>query len=203
MTKENKEDFEKDICCPSSMTPSDEVVKDEDCKNCLLRTSCFYLNSDVPKSKKTYWCNKVKDSYLKQLKAEVELERKQQKQQGQKAVITEVKDETTYVDTLDLIDKITGHPVRTTEEKKKYLEDVKKRKEELHKLEEKGREWQMHRRGYLLEAEERAKRDWEARKELNSDTVDEKLHDLMHQESQIEDDRQRVRTNAKKSPENK
>lgn len=189
MTEENKKDFEKDNGCPSFIAPAEEAIKDEDCKKCLIRTSCYYINSDEPKNKKNYWCNSVMSSYLKQLRAEVELQKKLQNQQEQKAVTTEVKDETAYGDALDLIDKITGHPARTPEEKRKYLEDVKKRKEELRKLEEKGREWQMHRREYLLEAEEKAKKDWEEKKNLEQQSADEKLHDLMHQETAEEIDR--------------
>ena len=61
MTEENKKDFERDVCCPSSIAP-EEVIKDEDCKKCLIRTSCYYINSDEPKNKKNYWCNRVMSS---------------------------------------------------------------------------------------------------------------------------------------------
>ena len=83
MLEENKMDYEKDICCPSSIAPSEEAIKDEDCKNCLIRTSCYYINSDEPKNKKNYWCNRVMSSYLKQLRAEVALQKKLQNQQEQ------------------------------------------------------------------------------------------------------------------------
>ncbi len=85
MTEENKKDFEKDNGCPSSIAPAEEAIKDEDCKKCLIRTSCYYINSDEPKAMKNYWCNRVMSSYLKQLRAEVELQKKLQNQQEQQS----------------------------------------------------------------------------------------------------------------------
>ena len=205
MLEENKMDYEKDICCPSSVAPSEEAIKDEDCKNCLIRTSCQYINSDAPKSKKKVICNGVMSSYLKQLRVETEIERKQQKKQEQKATAENEssKEEPENIDAIDLIDEILGIPKKTPEEKKAYLEEVKQRREKLEELTKEIYEWQMFRRPYLLEAEERAKRDWEARKKSASTSVDEKLHDLMHKESSLEVDRQRVRKNTNTNTNNK
>lgn len=104
---------------------------------------------------------------------------------------------------MDLLDDVLGNPRKTREEKEAYLKRVEKRREVLENLEKENYEWQMFRRPYLLEAEERAKRDWEARKRSVSESVVEKLHDLMHEESSLEVDRQRVRKNTNTNTNNK
>lgn len=55
---------------------SGEFSKDEECIRCLIRSTCRYINSDEPRSKKISMCNQTMDSYLKILRAQTELERK-------------------------------------------------------------------------------------------------------------------------------
>ena len=73
-------------------------------------------------------------------------------------------DGTVYCDTGDLIDDLLGMPRCTPEEKAARRERSRKFRERLTELERENQEWQKFRRKYLLEAEERARRDYEALK---------------------------------------
>ena len=55
---------------------SGEFSKDEECIRCLIRSTCRYINSDEPRSKRISLCNQTMDSYLKILRAETEIEKK-------------------------------------------------------------------------------------------------------------------------------
>ncbi len=198
MLEENKMDYEKDICCPSSIAPSEEAIKDEDCKNCLIRSTCCYLNSDAPKSKKSSLCNKVMDSYLKTLRAEVELERKQQ--QVQKDIVPSSSTGVVYRDTEDLIDELLGMPPKTPEQKIKARQEREERRARMMEFDARLNEIQ----------KERAKEHHEFMEHV-SEVVDnfvaekqaeKKLHDLMHQETDVEADRQHVRVKPKKNTDN-
>lgn len=173
MLEESKMDYEKDICCPSSVAPSEEAIKDEDCKNCLIRSSCCYLNSDAPKSKKSSLCNKVMESYLKTLRAEVELERKQQR-----------------ITTEDFVAK--------------YMRKIDENKGLVEKDSNPGKPIDLSPEGIKLTVDsfdEIIDSDLYDRV-IENENSEKKLHDLMHQETDVEADRQYVRVKAKKNTDN-
>ena len=65
------------------------------------------------------------------------------------------------LDTADIISDLFGDPRMTDEEKAAYRAELKSRKEKLMKLEQENAEWQKFRRVRLLEAEKKAREDWE------------------------------------------
>ena len=77
-------------------------------------------------------------------------------------------DENGMCDTMDLIDEILGFPKKTPEEKVEYLKRVEERRQRLIELERENQEWQEFKRPYLLEAEQRAARDYEEYKKSKS-----------------------------------
>ena len=175
-----------DYVCPSSFVQEDDS-KNYDCSSCILNGNCTYTIKDIPVDQKKYWCNKDREVFFKENSniAENDI--------PVRSVIYGVP----YCDTCDLIDvKLFGEPVKSFDEKQEYLKEIEERRKQMNELESKLNEaCQKHSASHkeFMDHVDVCVHDFVAKIKEDRLSKEQELHDLLHRESDLEEDRPRVR----------